>query len=332
MATFRRRNGRWQVQIRRIGHPSISGTFTRKVDAEIWARQRELAIEAGDVPRPELKVSHSLAALLQKYKEERLPLKRSADVERYIVDWLIRHPLAARPLKALSSIDFARLRDERLRKVQASTLRRQFGVLRHALRTAQVEWGWAVPLASLDAVYLPPAVNRPITRCDPVALQRLFRHLERLENRNVAVAARLALMTGTRRGELLRLAWNDIDLADSTVLIRESKNGHPRRIPISATAHRYLLSIPRTSDRVVPISANCLKHAVRRACKAADYHIRFHDLRHEAISRFFDLGLSIPEVQHISGHRTMSQLSRYSHPDIKRLAAKLASHEPSYER
>jgi integrase len=74
---------------------------------------------------------------------------------------------------------------------------------------------------------------------------------------------------------------------------------------------------------VVDMSEVALKLAYARARKKAKVSIRFHDLRHEAISRFFELGLTIPEVQLISGHRTLSQLARYAHPDVERVADRL---------
>ena len=51
--------------------------------------------------------------------------------------------------------------------------------------------------------------------------------------------------------------------------------------------------------------------------------VRFHDLRHEAVSRLFDRGLTPIEVAKISGHRTLSMLMRYSHADSDTIIAKL---------
>lgn len=51
--------------------------------------------------------------------------------------------------------------------------------------------------------------------------------------------------------------------------------------------------------------------------------LRFHDLRHEAVSRLFEAGLSVPEVAMVSGHRTPAMLFRYTHPKAEEVAKKL---------
>jgi integrase len=51
--------------------------------------------------------------------------------------------------------------------------------------------------------------------------------------------------------------------------------------------------------------------------------LRFHDLRHEAVSRFFEKGLNMPEVAAISGHRDPRMLMRYTHPKAAAIAIKL---------
>ena len=72
--------------------------------------------------------------------------------------------------------------------------------------------------------------------------------------------------------------------------------------------------MPPTDERVFPISAACLRLAWNRARKKAGINdLRFHDLRHEALSRFFEMGMSVPEVALISGHKDVRQLFRYTH-------------------
>ena len=71
---------------------------------------------------------------------------------------------------------------------------------------------------------------------------------------------------------------------------------------------------------IFPITSNAVKLNWNRMRVAAGLpNIRFHDLRHEAISRLFEKGLSVPEVASISGHRTPSQLFRYAHADMQRV-------------
>ena len=81
--------------------------------------------------------------------------------------------------------------------------------------------------------------------------------------------------------------------------------------------------------RLFPMSANALRLAWERLKRRAGIRdLRFHDLRHEAISRFFEMGLSIPEVSLISGHKDVRMLLRYTHLRPADVAQKLNSLAP----
>ena len=129
-----------------------------------------------------------------------------------------------------------------------------------------------------------------------------------------------------RRGELLALEWDDIDLERRELLVRKSKNGKSRIIPLTPRAHANLANM-RSGDNesVFPLSANAVRLTFERVSRRAGLmDVRFHDLRHEAISRLFDRGLTTPEVALLSGHKTVSQLFRYAHADIGRVSRLLS--------
>ena len=132
-----------------------------------------------------------------------------------------------------------------------------------------------------------------------------------------------------RRGELLSARWQHFDLEKRTLLIPMTKNGHPRKVPLDAAALAAIERLPRSDDgRLLPLSDEAVKLAWKRLIKRArivDFH--FHDLRHEAISRFFERGLTVPEVALISGHRDVRMLFRYTHLKAEDVAARLASVE-----
>lgn len=137
------------------------------------------------------------------------------------------------------------------------------------------------------------------------------------------------LETAMRRGEVLRMRWKDIDASKRTLHIPKTKNGHARTIPLTARALAILDQ--RKLDGVPPevsvflTTEDAVKMAWRRAMKRAPLSdFRYHDLRHEAVSRFFEMGLSIPEVALISGHRDTRMLMRYTHLRPDAVAAKLA--------
>ena len=110
-------------------------------------------------------------------------------------------------------------------------------------------------------------------------------------------------------------SWGDVDLLRRSVRVTQTKNGHPRVIPLSKAA-MGLLPVQNGSHkdaeaRVFPITGNALRLAWERVKKRSGIEdLRFHDLRHEAISRFFEKGLSVPEVASISGHRDLRMLQR----------------------
>ncbi len=138
---------------------------------------------------------------------------------------------------------------------------------------------------------------------------------------------RFAIETGMRRGELVNARWQFVDWARRTLHIPETKNGHPRTIPLSGEAIRILRGIldgGHDSVRIFPLSANAVRLAWGRLIKRARItNLRLHDLRHEAVSRFFEKGLSVPEVALISGHRDYRMLARYTHLRPEDVAKKL---------
>lgn len=123
-----------------------------------------------------------------------------------------------------------------------------------------------------------------------------------------------------------------MDLRRRSVTILESKNGYSRTIPLTSKAVELLHSCrdlggrgDQANDGVFPITANALRLSWERLCRRSGVQdLHFHDLRHEAVSRFFEIGLSVPEVASISGHKDMRMLMRYAHADRKGIDAKLA--------
>lgn len=155
-------------------------------------------------------------------------------------------------------------------------------------------------------------------------LQALSKALDECRNKHVKPMALFALATGMRRGEILALNWDDIDKERRTATIRMSKNGDPRTVPLSSSALAALKLCQTASGRIFPLSANAFRLSWERTKRRAGLEdLRFHDLRHEAISRFFELGLNVPEVAMISGHKDPRMLFRYTHPKAEEVANKM---------
>ena len=122
-----------------------------------------------------------------------------------------------------------------------------------------------------------------------------------------------ALETAMRRSEILGIASNDFDAQSKTVTLRDTKNGRSRTIPLSCTALEILNR--RTEDGAIfTMQPDSVSQALRRACNKLQINdYRLHDLRHEAISRLFEKGLTVPQVAAISGHQDYRMLARYVH-------------------
>ena len=137
----------------------------------------------------------------------------------------------------------------------------------------------------------------------------------------------LAIETGARLGEITQLCWKDINLTQAVAHLRDTKNGEERYIPLSRVAVECLTTMPHGFDgRLIPVHKESAKQSFRAAVKrSGSRNLRFHDLRHEAVSRFFELGLNPMEVAAISGHKTLQMLKRYTHLKACDLAKRLAS-------
>ena len=137
-------------------------------------------------------------------------------------------------------------------------------------------------------------------------------------NSKLKVIIELALETGMRRGEILKIERQH--LKDRTLIIPLTKNGHSREIPLTSKAFNIL----HDSNLPFNMTQNALKLAWSRLKKKGNIkNLHFHDLRHEAISRFFEKGLSIPEVALISGHKDVRMLFRYTHLKAEDILSKL---------
>lgn len=326
MASIRRRWDKWQVQVRRKGSPSVTHSFIRKNDAELWARQIESeADRKGLKVDPRVLQNTTVRQIVERYRDTVTVTKRGKVNETIILDALLRQPFSDLSLADASSDTFAKYRDERLKTVKATTIRRELSLLHHAFDLARQEWNIPTAVNPLRGVRRPPQDKARDRRLEPGELDTLVTGCRKSRNKFLLPLIYLAVETGMRRGELLNIRWGNFDPAKHTLHIPLTKTGIPRTIPLTGRAIEVLKGIEPSEDhRVFPIAANALRLAWQRLTKRVripDLH--FHDLRHEAISRFFEMGLSIPEVALISGHRDYRMLFRYTHLRAEDVGKKL---------
>ena len=124
-----------------------------------------------------------------------------------------------------------------------------------------------------------------------------------------------ALETGMRRGDILALEWKFVNFDKLLALLPMTKNGASREVPLSSKAAHILEGqITSPNHTPFPVNDNAFRLAWDRLrTRARITDLKFHNLRHEAISRFFETGLSIAEVASISGHKDPKMLFRYTH-------------------
>ncbi len=323
MASIRKRDGKFQAQVRR-GGVFKSATFFKKSDAEIWARQVETAMCTGRV-KHFVYSPRCLGEVIERYLDEVTPTKRGRVIEALVLRAMLREPFTQVPLSALGPRHFAQYKKDRLKKVSPSTFRRQYGLLLAVLRLSEQEWQWESPTSCATSITLPAATQTVIERISSAQEARIFEAASELRNPFMVPLISLAITSGLRRSELLNLRLADWDRDTNLLTIREAKSGYPRHVPVFGKGLAALRSMwPSNRELIFPISPNAVRLNWNRLRLAAEVpHIRFHDLRHEAISRLFEKGLSVPEVASISGHRTPSQLFRYAHADLKLIHRRL---------
>ena len=227
-------------------------------------------------------------------------------------------------MATISASDFAKYRDERLQFVTPKTLKRDLAPIHNMFEIARDEWGIPIRENPLNKVRLKFIDRRRERRLKEGEYEKIIHEATKCRNPCVIPIIKLAIETGMRRGEILNIHTDHIDTDKRTLLIPESKNGYSRHIPLSNAAMAVLDSV-KPSERVLfPISANAFRLAWERIKKRARIEdLHFHDLRHEAISRFFEMGLTVPEAAMISGHRDIRMLLRYAHAQTKLVHNKL---------
>jgi integrase len=327
VASIRKRNGKWQAQVRRLGHRPQNRTFLSRQDALAWARDAETLFDRGGfVPDQSALRELTLRHLIDRYSETVTPLKKGRRQELYRLVKLRQLELAQVPLQGLSASYFTQYRDKRLTEVSNQTVRHEMNLLRHVLNIAILEWSVPLPQNPVEAIRIPPQSKPRNRRLRSGELRRLFAACKRSRNPWLRPTVLLALETGMRRGELLSMRWKDADEVSRTVKLWDTKSGYDRIVPLSPRAWRTLNAMRSSNEHVIPTTESAIGQAWNRVVRRSGIpDLHFHDLRHEAISRFFEKGLSVPEVALISGHRDPRMLFRYTHLRAEDVAQKLNS-------
>ena len=266
----------------------------------------------------------TLEELLNRYLKDISSKKKGFQDETYRMKKVMSEPMAKVPLARLSPAMIASWRDKRLESVSGPTVRKDMAILNHAISLSMREWGVDLRSNPMTLVSKPVSSKARERRLSGKEYDRLMESLETCRNTWIKPLVEFALETAMRRGEILSLVWENVNLDSRVAFLPETKNGENRNVPLSQKALDILQSLPRETEYVFNTTAYSVRMAFERALKRAEIEdFRFHDLRHEATSRLFEKDLNIMEVSSITGHKDLGMLKRYTHLRAEDLALRL---------
>ena len=321
MATLISVGSKTKAVIRKQGYPTQCKTFTRRSDALIWAKKTESEMERGlyiDLTKAKFVTLETLLDHYYNYCQSR-KLKALKFIQAH--SRIIKRHLGQLKLAEVNSYQLARYRDKRLETVSAATVRIELGIVIRTIKLAVTEWGYR--LSETPSIELPKVNNARNRR---LAMDELVCILNAISNKEVRVLVELAIETAMRRGELLNIKYEHIDWAKRTLTIPDTKTYVERTIPLTNKALKLLkLMTPGDDGRLFSLKPDSVSQAFSRGCATARVKdLRFHDLRHEGTTRFFEMGLNVMEVATITGHKDLKMLNRYTHLKAEKIALKLA--------
>jgi integrase len=320
MASFRKRNDKWQARIQKKGCPTVSHSFNELSLAKKWAIKMEREIDCGL-----FNIQHKktlLKKLLIRYRDDILPLKKNTSPDFYRINKMMTYPISQFYVEDIKSFEVVQFRDALIQeKKSANTVRLYLAILSHVFTIAKTEWGYDNlnhPVLKVRRPRLPQVNDR---RLNDDEIKLIMKHSD---SKLLSVAIHLSLNTAMRVSEISNLRWAQVLRDRQLIYVTDTKNGCNRFVPINDRVEKILSKLKHKDERVFPINAHSISNAFRRAChRAKIYKASFHTLRHEAISRWFECGLNPIEVATLSGHKSMQVLKHYTHIRPEYLIKKL---------
>lgn len=341
-------SGKWRAQIRR-GGLYRAATFATKREAKDWATQIEAQANhiaaGGFAPVPK---GATLADLIDKYTESstRLPGKTKEATLN-----MLKRELGKVKLSNLNAVvlrDFIdRRQDDGAGGVTiAADLSYLSAVLKWGRHARQLDLPERLALDARASLMHRGLNTRSQERDrEPTddELGRIYGHWATLKRQKIPMQTlcQFALATGMRQGEITRLEIEDIDKDARTVVIRDrkdprNKKGNDQTVPLLPDAWAIVAPIikERKTGFIFPYDPHSVSASFTRACIALEIEdLHFHDLRHRAAAQFFRMGLGIPQVALLTGHKTWAMLRRYTAikpEDVHNAIKKPASPAPDH--
>ncbi|MDN2582371.1 tyrosine-type recombinase/integrase [Aquibium sp. ELW1220] len=304
-------------------------TFSKEREAKAWAAWREAELDKPGAIEALQKPETTLADAIDKYLSERRTIGRTKE---QVLRSIKGYPIAAQDCRTIRSADIVGFADDLLagdRKPQ--TVANYISHLAAIFRDAKAAWGIDLDYAEMQAA------QRVLTRLEKTSksskrdrrptlleLDLLMQHFVDRQERAPQSAPMhkivpFAIFSTRRMEEITRILWSDLDPAHSRILVRDMKHpgqkaGNDVWVELPEEALAIAHSMARGRKEIFPFSTDAIGAAFTRACKVlgiVDLH--FHDLRHDGVSRLFEMARTIPQAASVSGHRSWSSLQRYTH-------------------
>jgi integrase len=321
-------SGKWRVQVRRAG-VYRAGSFDTKSQARDWATQIEAQAShiaaSGYAPAPK---GATLADLIDKYSEG-LPISTGKTKTATLA--MLRRELGRVRLSSLNAVVLRDFIDRRLRAgaggvTVAADLSFLSAVLKWARHARRLDINDRLALearASLNHRNLNTRSEERTREPTDAELAALYAHWQSMPRQRIDMVTlcKFALASGMRLGEICRIEVVDVDAEARAVLIRDRKDprrkaGNNQLVPLLPDAWAIVQPLikGRTDGYVFgQVRAASVSTAFTRACHACKVDdLHFHDLRHRATAQFFRMGLDIPRVALLTGHKTWAMLRRYT--------------------
>ncbi|WP_251978600.1 tyrosine-type recombinase/integrase [Salinicola avicenniae] len=333
---------RIRIARRGSGDYTESRTFPRKAMAEEWAKRRELELSApGGVITARWR-NVTLGDAFERYLEEFG--QGAGRSKRATIEQLGRFPIARVMITDLTSeqvIDHAQMR--RNSGIKPSTINQDVVWIGIILKTAAAAWKMPVDLNEFESAKLllrgkgliakAGERDRRPSEGEISRLRAFFQRSQRIRPSAILPMEDImdfAIVSARRQAEIVRLRWSDLDEGSMTCIVRDAKHprqklGNHKRFKLTHAAMEIIERQPRQSgiDEIFPYNGKSIGTRWRGACVASGIEdLRFHDLRHEATSRLFEVGYEIVEVQQFTLHESWDVLKRYTHLRPEKLQLK----------
>lgn len=318
-----------QVVIKRAGRIAAreNKTFDCRREAALWIAQREVELNRpGGLAVVE---NPKLADVIDRYLAE--SKRQAGKTKSQVLAAIKNHPLAAMRCDRIHSKDIVAFAQGLADNVKPQTVGNYLSHLASIFAIAEPAWGYPLKRAAmLDAIVVAKRMgytSRSVERTRRPTLEELDRLLDYFAARDrrradavpMAPIMLFAAFSTRRQDEICRIRWDDLDADHGRVMVRDMKHpgekiGNDQWVDLPPEALAVIRDRPRRGDRIFPHNADSISTAFTNACKILGIDdLHFHDLRHDGISRLFELGWTIPHVAAVSGHRSWASLKRYTH-------------------